>query len=756
MRRRRPGRRGVSDVVATILLLALTVTLFAAIFAWVVAFPAPTPQNNNQFRASLTYTSNGLNISSVQITHLAGPSISGTAQIYLKSAIQPSAPEFSTPYTVASQTLSYATVSGFSSWNLGQTWVVTFTNTPADLPSSLGNITVYVVSSQNLLFSVILPGAAISVAPTVVSTWTTPATPTIGGAFTVNATLAGGYNPAWVYVNLASIPGASGKVEAKMTENSQGVWGFKVNAGNTSSATAGTYYGFVNTTSSTGQGATGAVVITIISSGGVVSPASLTVSPTSGVPGGTVTPGAAGTNFGPVAGISNVTLSLGGFIVTPTFTGTTTGACPGSGTTIQIQSGSTSFTCVFTVPSGVSYGSLALVAYDSTSGQTAAVSFTASPPLATASAPTVSTPFIDRGQTPVAATDTLPATLGGVSPVTYTWLVSYDSGAYAAATATQCTTPSGTASNGEVVTCVPATTVATGTYSYEMQLTDSETPAVTTTSAASGTVTVNTALTAPAAPTVSATKLDVDQTLTVTVTIPSTGTPTYSWQWLVSINGGAYAAATQCASSSGGGAAGGATETCSIAGNTLTAGDNYAFEVRVTDSATTAETTTSAASATVTVSTKLTAPATPTVVTSGTTQTVTGTIPSTGTATYSWTWLVSINGAAFATATQCTHNSGSGAAAGATETCAASGLSTTKTYSWELQVTDSATTPETATSAASAATDGSPASSPIPTDLLLGGPLAGSGQAASVPMTSIVWERTTAAIAPSTVPRLFW
>ncbi len=251
---------------ATILLLALTVTLFASIFAWVTTFPSPAPQNNNQFRAALVYTSNGQNISAVQITHLGGPSIPGIALVYLKSAVQPSAPEFSAPYTVASQSLSYATVAGFSTWNLGQMWVVTFTNTPADLPSSLGNITVYVVSASQLLFSVILPGAATSVAPTVVSTWTVPAIPTIGQAFTVNASLAGNYNPLWVYVNLASLHGASGTAEARMSQNSQGVWGFKVNSGNTSSVTAGTYYGFVNTSSVIGQGATGAVVITIAAS----------------------------------------------------------------------------------------------------------------------------------------------------------------------------------------------------------------------------------------------------------------------------------------------------------------------------------------------------------------------------------------------------------------------------------------------------------------------------------------------------------
>jgi len=251
----------VSDVVATILLLALTVTLFASIFAFVTTFPAPPPQNNNQFQATLNYTAGGTLVAGVQIVHLAGPSVPGTAQVYLKSATQPSAPEFSSPldpYSVSSG------LGGATTWNLGQVWKLTFA--AGDQPTSLGNITVYVVSSSQLIFSVILPGAAIAVPPTVVSTWISPANPTIGQAFTVNATLSGSYTSRSVYVNLGSVPRASSPAEVKMTQNGQGVWGFVVKAGNTT--TNGTFYAFVNATSSLGQTATGAVIITIASSGG--------------------------------------------------------------------------------------------------------------------------------------------------------------------------------------------------------------------------------------------------------------------------------------------------------------------------------------------------------------------------------------------------------------------------------------------------------------------------------------------------------
>ncbi len=150
LRRGRWNRRGVSDVVATILLLALTVVLFASIFAWVTTFPPAPAQNNNQFQATLRYTSNLTYISGLQILHLAGPSVSGSGSVYLESSTQPTAPEFANPYSISSG------LGGAKTWNLGQVWNLTFPLT--QMPRAGGNITVYVVYSSQLLFSVILPG----------------------------------------------------------------------------------------------------------------------------------------------------------------------------------------------------------------------------------------------------------------------------------------------------------------------------------------------------------------------------------------------------------------------------------------------------------------------------------------------------------------------------------------------------------------------------------------------------------------------
>jgi len=255
--RRRGSRRAVSDVVATILLLALTVTLFSAIFAFITSFPPPQVQSSTQFQASEVLASNQTYVTAINIVHLAGPSVPGTGLIYLKSAINPSGAEFQTPYTVSSG------LSGAPVWNLGQTWTVGFSS--PNLPSSRDNISIYIVSAGTLLFSVILPGQSLFAPPTVVSTSISPAAPTVGQSFTVYATLAGVYTANSVFVNLAAVPGAPSTPQ-KMTQNAQGQWTYPVGIGVTT--TAGTFYGFVNASSSSGQKAVGAVVITISTSGG--------------------------------------------------------------------------------------------------------------------------------------------------------------------------------------------------------------------------------------------------------------------------------------------------------------------------------------------------------------------------------------------------------------------------------------------------------------------------------------------------------
>jgi hypothetical protein len=340
----------VSDVVATILLLALTVTLFASIFAFVTAFPAPLAQNNNQFQASLVYGSNssGLYVAAIHILHLAGPVVAGNAQVFLKSSTQPNAPEFQNPYTV-SQGLSGATV-----WNLGQVWNWTFS--VSQRPTAIGNnITIYLVAGSQLLFSVILPGAPASVPPTVVGTWIAPSPPAIGQGFTVYATTAGVVNS--VTVGLASVPGGPSTAQS-MSLNAQGQWTYTLKSGATKN---GTYYGFVTATGAYGQQAVSPVAIWISP---VVTATTLTVSPTSGSHSSAVTVTLTGAGFSPS---TNVLVSYNGVAISPS--SCTTGNI--TGTNLVTVTGQGAFVCTYSAPTESTAGTYEITAADTTSGQIA-------------------------------------------------------------------------------------------------------------------------------------------------------------------------------------------------------------------------------------------------------------------------------------------------------------------------------------------------------------------------------------------------
>ncbi len=318
------------------------------------------------------------------------------------------------------------------------------------------------------------------------------------------------------------------------------------------------------------------------------------------------------------------------------------------------------------------------------------------------SAPTIFASKLDADQ-PESVTALIPST--GTSPYSYSWLVSVNSGNYVSAT--QCTANTGSNQNsGNTVTCsISGNTLSSGsTYNFELQVSDSASTQETASSPGSQTITVASKLSAPSVPLPSAPILDVNQAESVTGTMPSTGTPPYSYTWLVSANGGTYSTATQCTANTGSNQNSGNTVTCSISGNTLSSGSTYNFELQVSDSATISESVISPASNSISVSSQLTAPSAPTIFASkldaDQPESVTALIPSTGTSPYSYSWLVSVNSGNYVSATQCTANTGSNQNSGNTVTCSISGntLSSGSTYNFELQVSDSASTQETASS----------------------------------------------------------
>lgn len=253
-------RRAVSDVVATIILLALTVVLFAAIFAFVNTFPAPPPQNSNQFQATLLYQANASNpgttvVGAISILHLAGPSVSGTGLVYLKSATHPAGPEFANPISISSG------LNGSATWNLGQNWYYPFPS--GEWPILPDNITIYIVAGSSLVFSVILPGQSISTPPTVVQTWVAPSTPGVGVSFTVYAAIAGSVSGLTVTLDLSTVPGVPTGPHA-MAQNAAGQWYLTIPAGETTKN--GTYVGFVRAVNTLGQIGSGTVSLVIAAS----------------------------------------------------------------------------------------------------------------------------------------------------------------------------------------------------------------------------------------------------------------------------------------------------------------------------------------------------------------------------------------------------------------------------------------------------------------------------------------------------------
>jgi hypothetical protein len=357
----------VSDVVATILLLALTVTLFSAIFAFVTSFPAPPPQNSNQFTASLILSSGGANIIGLNITHLAGPQVPLNGQIFVHSSKEPNQCPFTGSLTVGSGLPAKS-----SAWNLGQVWTKYFTSWATGCSYSdpvPDNITVYIVSSSVLIYTVILPGQQIIAPPTILATWTNPGSPTQGKAFQVLATISGPLGSHKAYVNLAGVPGQSASTVKMWFNATSSDWQFNVTAGNTTSTAAGTYYGFVNVTGTNGAIATASVTVTIAASPGAG--AAITLSPSFATHGASAaTVKVTGTGF---AASSLVSVAYNGAVIAPT--GCTSGTYSGSGYAFTTTAAG-GFVCTFSLtdPNSLA-GEVTLTAADYTSGQIASAVF---------------------------------------------------------------------------------------------------------------------------------------------------------------------------------------------------------------------------------------------------------------------------------------------------------------------------------------------------------------------------------------------
>lgn len=254
---RRKRSRGVADVIGTILLLGITVVLFGAVFFFVNAFPTPPPQPTGQFSASVTYSTNGKQITMISIVHLAGPLLQQSTQIWLGSQAHPAKfPSY--------ETLSLG-LKGSSQWAIGQTWIDNVTALGLTTPD---NITVNIIANNQLVFHTVVPGSQFTTAPQFVQAGTVPAPVPVNGAFELFVQINdANLNTNSVYANLSQLPGAPGLAFEKLNFTpSTGTYECIVRGAWTSAP--GTFYAFVNSTDKGGLTNSIAVPVQIGSGGG--------------------------------------------------------------------------------------------------------------------------------------------------------------------------------------------------------------------------------------------------------------------------------------------------------------------------------------------------------------------------------------------------------------------------------------------------------------------------------------------------------
>jgi flagellin-like protein len=177
-------RRAVSEVIGTILILALTVVLFSTIFFFVNTYPKPASQPVSQFQGQLyfSYQSKGThsweNVSYLAITHLSGPAVDALGTIfYVVSQAHPQ--NTTVTYTLSSGGIGTA---NSGTWNTGQVWNLSLAGDHLTYPD---NITVTVVTSGSVIYRQTLPGTNPTIPPIFENVGASPGNPVVGSPFSV-------------------------------------------------------------------------------------------------------------------------------------------------------------------------------------------------------------------------------------------------------------------------------------------------------------------------------------------------------------------------------------------------------------------------------------------------------------------------------------------------------------------------------------------------------------------------------------------
>jgi hypothetical protein len=320
-------KRGVSDIIGTILILAITVTLFSSIFFFVSSLPGPAKQSVSQFQATLGVSGGTENF--VNVTYVSGPVLSGGGlNFYISSKATPGATTCHNPYSLSQGLI------GATTWSAGQTWVLPLNSSilcPGYYPlsSSGDNVTITIVDATKnvLLLSVTLPGSQANIPPMFVSDGTVPS-PVVGaGPFYVWAQIKDPriISTSNVYANLTSLPSPVSGVgvptscsanpltncKVKMTYVANvGLWE-TVNLTTSSSALGKSFPVLISATDTSGLSNSAVLYARFSASQGASLTVVLSASPGNPTIHQNTTIVATLANSGPVGGLANVTFTVG-------------------------------------------------------------------------------------------------------------------------------------------------------------------------------------------------------------------------------------------------------------------------------------------------------------------------------------------------------------------------------------------------------------------------------------------------------------
>ncbi|MEM4293829.1 MAG: CARDB domain-containing protein, partial [Thermoplasmata archaeon] len=248
----RENERGISEVVATLLVLVITVTLFSSIFAWINAMPPPMSKTYTEFSAKLETAYVAGNYSFyVNITHAGGEILYAQA-----TAIIINLENFSQSFTLR---LSDGDKDGTltdGKWEPGEVW--RWNSTPI-YPDTSTVIVQIIDKVKNLLvWSSILYPQITDVPPAIFERGTTPDPVSTGTSFKVWAVVKDDdLNFDSVYVNLSAL-GIATPVKMNQT------FGWRFETSNiTCNAQAGKYLALINATDTKGHVSTATLSITV-------------------------------------------------------------------------------------------------------------------------------------------------------------------------------------------------------------------------------------------------------------------------------------------------------------------------------------------------------------------------------------------------------------------------------------------------------------------------------------------------------------